>query len=81
VPAARFIEALAVAGATHAVVPAIILGALALAIAVCALLYALLRRLGIAEERVGRVGHAWREAGWRAGGTWADFRDWVRTGR
>ncbi len=24
--------------------------------------------------------HSWREAGYRAGGTWAEFRDWIRSG-
>jgi Spy/CpxP family protein refolding chaperone len=23
--------------------------------------------------------HAWQEAGYRAGGTWADFEDWFRS--
>jgi hypothetical protein len=24
--------------------------------------------------------HSWREAGYRTGGTWAEFRDWIRSG-
>jgi hypothetical protein len=28
-----------------------------------------------------RAAFAWREAAWRAQGTWLDFRDWVRIGR
>jgi hypothetical protein len=34
-----------------------------------------------ARGRRGPMAHAWREAGWRAEGAWADFRDWVRVGR
>jgi hypothetical protein len=41
----------------------------------------LLARLGWAEEPRARLAHAWREAGYRAGGAWADFSDWVRLGR
>jgi hypothetical protein len=28
-----------------------------------------------------RVRHAAAEAGWRVGGAWADFTDWLRLGR
>jgi hypothetical protein len=32
-------------------------------------------------SRVPGVGHAWREAAFRASGTWGDFTDWLRLGR
>ena len=41
----------------------------------------LLARLGLAEDRRANLAHAWREAGYRAGGAWANFTDWVRSGR
>jgi hypothetical protein len=50
-----------------------------LAIALLGLLFAALSAL--AAKRTGRlpsVAHAWREAAWRASGTWSDFSDWVR---
>ena len=40
----------------------------------------LLARLGLAEDRRANLAHAWREAGYRAGGAWANFTDWVRSG-
>jgi hypothetical protein len=61
--------------------PVLLLGVLVALLALTALLFAVLRRLGIADERLAPVGHAFREARWRAGGTWEDFVDWVRTGR
>ena len=33
------------------------------------------------SERFAGTRHAWGEAAFRAGGTWGDFRDWVRAGR
>jgi hypothetical protein len=57
------------------------LGILCGVLAALVLLFGLLRRLGVADDRLAPIGHSWREARWRAGGTWADFRDWVRTGR
>jgi hypothetical protein len=53
-----------------------------LAVALLGLLIAALT--GLFAKRTGRlagVGHAWREAGWRASGTWSEFTDWLRTGR
>lgn len=53
-----------------------------LAIALLGLLFAALSAL--AARRSGRlagVGHAWREAGFRASGAWAEFRDWLRLRR
>ncbi len=52
------------------------------AIALLGLLIAALTALF--AKRTGRlagVGHAWREATWRASGTWSEFTDWLRTGR
>lgn len=40
-----------------------------------------LRRLGVGEGRLAPAYHSWREAMWRAGGVWDDFRDWARLGR
>jgi hypothetical protein len=53
-----------------------------LAIALLGLLFTGLS--AVAARRSGRlaaVGHAWREAWWRASGTWTEFTDWLRTGR
>jgi hypothetical protein len=53
-----------------------------LAIALAGLLIA--AGTAVAGKRSGRfagVGHAWREAAWRTSGTWADFTDWLRSGR
>jgi hypothetical protein len=53
-----------------------------LAIALLGLLIAAMT--GLFAKRTGRlagVGHAWREASWRASGTWSEFTDWLRTGR
>jgi hypothetical protein len=50
-------------------------------VALAALLYAALSRLGWGERRLAGVRRAWREATFRAGGTWGDFADWMRVGR
>jgi len=55
-------------------------GLLAL-LALLGLLYVLLSRLGWGETRLAGVRRAWREATFRAGGTWGDFADWIRVGR
>ncbi|MEO8689612.1 MAG: hypothetical protein ABI611_15540 [Solirubrobacteraceae bacterium] len=58
----------------------IALGLLALAALLVA--FALLaRRFGWADERLAGQRHAWGEATYRAGATWADFIDWIRLGR
>jgi hypothetical protein len=57
----------------------IALGLLALAL-VAAALAALAARLGWGGERVAGARHAWGEAAYRAGGTWADFVDWLGLG-
>jgi hypothetical protein len=37
--------------------------------------------LGARSPRFAGVGHAWREAAFRASSTWGDFTDWMRLGR
>jgi hypothetical protein len=58
----------------------VLAGLLAL-LALLALAYAALRRLGWGDERLAGVRRAWHEAAFRAGGTWGDFADWMRVGR
>jgi hypothetical protein len=58
----------------------IALGLVALAALLTALAL-LARRLGWGEERLAPARHAWAEATYRAGATWADFLDWIRLGR
>lgn len=58
----------------------VLAGVLAL-VALLALLYAVLSRLGWGERRLGAIRRAWDEARFRAGGTWGDFADWLRVGR
>jgi hypothetical protein len=50
-------------------------------VALLALLYAVLSRLGWGERRLTGIRRAWDEARFRAGGTWGDFADWLRVGR
>jgi hypothetical protein len=59
------------------VVLAALLGALALA----ALVLALVSRAAWGERALAGPQRAWREAAFRAGGTWGDFADWIRVGR
>ena len=59
----------------------LILAGLAALVALAALLYAALSRLGWGEPTLERTRRAWREAAFRAGGTWGDFADWIRVGR
>jgi hypothetical protein len=59
------------------VVLAALLGALALG----ALVLALVSRAGWGERALAGPQRAWREAAFRAGGTWGDFADWIRVGR
>jgi len=58
----------------------IAVGLLALS-ALLTLLALLAWRLGWGEERLAGPRHAWGEATYRAGATWADFVDWIRLGR
>jgi hypothetical protein len=59
----------------------LVLGGLAALVALLALLYAALSRLGWAERPLTRIRRTWREAVFRLGGTWGDFADWMRVGR
>lgn len=59
----------------------LVLAALLAVLALLALLYAAVSRLGWADARLDGPRRAWREATFRAGGTWGDFADWIRTGR
>jgi hypothetical protein len=56
------------------------IGAGALALLILAA-YGLTRYMGWDGPRQASMRQAWGEAGYRAGGTWADFRDWARFGR
>lgn len=67
--------------AGNAPVPLIVLGVLASLLALLALTLVAMRRLGWADGRLAPLAHSWREAWWRFGGTWEDFRDWLRVGR
>jgi len=80
-PTAADTELASGTASNDAPLPVLLLGLLAVLLALTALLFAALRRFGIADDRLAPVGHAFREARWRAGGTWEDFLDWVRTGR
>lgn len=61
-------------GAPAPVLLLALLGALLLAATAFALAA---RRSGWAEG----TAHSWREASWRAGAVWDDFRDWLRLGK
>ncbi len=58
-----------------------VLGGLALALALATTALALVARKRRGDEPLAGLGHAWREAGHRAGGAWLDFSDWLRVGR
>lgn len=62
-------------------VPLIGLGVLSALVLLGAALLSALRRLGRPAGVLASQHHAWREARWRAGGVWTDFRDWFETGR
>jgi hypothetical protein len=59
----------------------IVLAGLLALLALLALLFAALGRLGWTDSRLARPRRALREAGFRAGGAWGDFADWIRFGR
>jgi len=59
----------------------LMLAVLAGLLALMALASALLRFLAIEPRWLLSARHATAEASWRAGGSWADFRDWLRTRR
>jgi hypothetical protein len=67
--------------ANSAPAPVLLLGILAALLALTGLVLVVMRRYGVGEERLAGAAHAWREARWRAAGTWEDFRDWLRLGR
>ncbi len=67
--------------ATETPVPLIVIAALLGACLVAGLVALAIQRFGWGEERLAGVRHAWGEAGYRTGGTWQDFTDWVRFGR
>ena len=78
-------DALEPAGTTpsddDASAPLIALGVLAGLLALAVLLALVLLRFGRGAGRLAPGYHAVREARWRAGGVWADFRDWLSLGR
>jgi hypothetical protein len=59
----------------------LVLAALLALLALLALVFAGAGRLGWADQRLAGPQRALREASFRAGGTWADFADWLRAGR
>lgn len=81
--AARRVTPLPTATADDDSVPApfLVLGALLGALLLSALVVALLRWRGGDSHRAAGARHAFAEAGYRAGGVWEDFVDWVRLGR
>jgi len=62
-------------------VPLIGLGVLSSLALLTLLMLAALRRLGATDGPLEPAYHSWREAQWRAGGVWGDFRDWLKFGR
>lgn len=57
----------------------LLLGAILVGLAMLvAALVGLARLLGLDPRWAQGARHAWGEAGFRAGGTWAEFRDWLR---
>jgi hypothetical protein len=61
--------------------PLIALAVIGALMALAALLYWLARWWAWEPRWLVRARHAGAEAGWRASGSWAEFRDWVRLGR
>ena len=75
----RALERVATARAANpAPAPVLLLAILAGLLALGVLLLFTMRRLGWEQ---GPLAHTWREASYRAGGLWEDFRDWLRLGR
>lgn len=62
-------------------VPLIGLGVLSALALLTVMMLSALRRMGTTGGPLAPAYHSWREAQWRAGGVWEDFRDWLRTGR
>ena len=61
--------------------PLLGLGILAALLLLSAAALTALKRFGEFEGPLAPAYHSWREAQWRAGGVWDDFRDWLRSGR
>lgn len=68
-------------GSGGAPAPVLVLGGLLAASLLAGLVLLVLRRYGWGEQRLAGVRHAMGEAGYRTGGTWRSFTDWMRTGR
>jgi hypothetical protein len=60
--------------------PIIMLAVLAALLALAALVVSLFRLRGAEPALVPWWRHLWGEAGYRAGGAWAEFVDWLRSG-
>ncbi|TMK40146.1 MAG: hypothetical protein E6G56_09115 [Actinobacteria bacterium] len=67
--------------ASHTPVPLLIIGVLALLIVVPALAFHGTRWLGWEPRWIPGLRYSVGEAGYRAGGTWSEFADWLRLGR
>ena len=67
--------------ANSAPAPVTLLAILSLLLGLGALLLIAMRRGTWEQGRMAPVAHAWREASFRIGGVWDDFRDWLRVGR
>lgn len=61
--------------------PLLGLGILAALLLLAAATLTALKRFGELGGPLAPAYHSWREAQWRAGGVWDDFRDWLRSGR
>jgi hypothetical protein len=61
--------------------PLVLLGAVGALLLLGGLTAVMIGPLGIGARRLTPLRHAWSEAGFRAGGAFADFTDWVRLGR
>jgi hypothetical protein len=61
--------------------PLVALLVLAALLALCALVWALFRLFAWEPRWLLGARHAVAEAGWRTGGAWADFTDWLRSRR
>lgn len=68
-------------GASAAPAPVIAVAIVLVALALGALWWSLTTWRGLEPGWLLGARHAWGEAAYRAGGTWAEFTDWVRLGR
>jgi hypothetical protein len=68
-------------GVSHAPLPLLVMGALALLLALPALVFYGARWRGWEPRWIVGLRYALGEAGYRAGGTWSEFADWLRLGR